>query len=96
MLRVTVVESSRSTETLRVEGRITGSSVEELRRACDVHTFAEEVRLCLELADVSFADAAGIVLLKELRSRGVGLMRTNPFMAEQLKEGASTGESRLT
>jgi len=45
--------------------------------------------LSLELADVSFADAAGILLLKELGNRGVGLKRANPFMAEQLKEGAS-------
>jgi hypothetical protein len=66
MLRTTVVESSRSAVTRRVEGRITGSSVEELRTVCDVHTF-----------------------LKELGSRGVGLLRANPFMAEQLKEGAS-------
>ena len=71
--------------TLRVEGRIAGSSVEELRRACDVHTFADEVQLYLELADVSFADAAGIVLLKELRRRGVCLMRASTFMTEQLK-----------
>jgi anti-anti-sigma regulatory factor len=92
MLRITVVESSRSAVTLRVEGRITGSSVEELRTACNVHTFADEVQLSLELADVSFVDAAGIVLLKELRSRGVVFMRTNPFMAEQLKEGASFDE----
>ena len=34
------------------------------------------------------ADGAGIVLLKELRSRGVGLIRANPFMAEQLKDRA--------
>ena len=89
MLRITVVESSRSAVTLRVEGRITGSSVEELRSACDVHTLASEVQLSLELADVSFADAAGILLLKELGSRGVCLTRANPFMAAQLKEGAS-------
>jgi hypothetical protein len=96
MLRVTVVESSSSAVTLRVEGRITGSFVEELRRACNAHTFAEEVQLSLELGDVSFADAAGILLLKELRSRGVGLMRTNPFMAEQLKDGAPSDEPRVT
>jgi anti-anti-sigma regulatory factor len=89
MLRITVVESSRSAVTLRVEGRITGSSVEELRAACDVHTLADEVQLSLQLADVSFADAAGILLLKELGRRGVGLMRANPFMVEQLKEGTS-------
>jgi hypothetical protein len=54
-----------------------------------VHTSADDIQLSLELADVSFADAAGIVLLKELGSRGVSLMHANPFMAEQLKEGAS-------
>jgi hypothetical protein len=48
--------------------------------------------LSLELADVSFADAVGILLLKELGSRGVGLIRANPFVAEQLKEGASFEE----
>ena len=90
MLRITVVESSESTVTLRVEGRITGSAVEELRTACEVHTSADEVQLSLELADVSFADAAGILLLKELGSRGVGLIRANPFMAKQLNEGASS------
>jgi anti-anti-sigma regulatory factor len=89
MLRITVVESSRSGVTLRVEGRITGAAVEELRTACEVHAFADEVQLSLELADVSFADATGILLIKELGNRGVHLVRTNPFVAEQLKEGAS-------
>jgi anti-anti-sigma regulatory factor len=89
MLRITIVESSRSAVTLRVEGRITGSSVEELHTACDVHASADEAHLSLELADVSFADAAGIMLLKELGSRGVSLRHANLFMAEQLKEGAS-------
>lgn len=41
---------------------------------------------------VSFADVAGIVLLKELRSRGVAVLRTNPFMAKQLKDGASSDD----
>jgi len=90
MLRITVVESSRSAVTLRVEGRITGSWVEELRRACDARDLSDEVHLSLELAEVSFADVAGIELLKELRSRGVSFVRTNPFMADQLKDGASS------
>ena len=88
MLRITVLESSKSAVSLRVEGRITGSWVEELRRACDARNFSDEVHLSLELAEVSFTDAAGIELLKELRSRGVSLVRTNPFMADQLKDGA--------
>ena len=89
MLRITVLESSKIAVTLRVEGRITGPWVEELRTACNLHTFSNEVQLSLKLADISFADATGIALLKELRNRGVGLIRATPFLAEQLKEGAS-------
>jgi hypothetical protein len=89
MLRITIVESSKIAVTLRIEGRITGLWVEELRTACKVHTFPDDVQLSLELADISFADAAGIALLRELRTRGVGLIRITPFLAEQLKEGAS-------
>ena len=67
MLRITVVESSSETVRLRVEGRVTGRWVEELRRTCEVHASSDGIRLTLDLADVSFVDAAGIELLKELR-----------------------------
>ncbi|HMH11997.1 MAG TPA: hypothetical protein VK578_02705 [Edaphobacter sp.] len=89
MLRITVVESSKLAVTLRVEGRITGAWVEELRTACNVHSSPDSVQLSLELADISYADAAGIELLKELRNRGVGLICTTPFLVEQLKDRTS-------
>jgi ABC-type transporter Mla MlaB component len=99
MLRITVVDLSESAVVLRVEGRITGSWVEELRRTCAAHAFAahafvghtfpDEVQLSLEVSDVSFADAAGIALLKELRSGGADLIRPTPFIAERLKDGPS-------
>jgi hypothetical protein len=99
MLRITVVDLSESAVVLRVEGRITGSWVEELRRTCAAHAFAahafvghtfpDEVQLSLELSDVSFVDAAGIALLKELRSGGADLIRPTPFIAERLKDGPS-------
>jgi anti-anti-sigma regulatory factor len=99
MLKITVVDLSESAVVLRIEGRITGSWVEELRRTCAAHAFAahafvghtfpDEVELSLELSDVSFADAAGIALLKELRSGGADLIRPTPFIAERLKDGPS-------
>ncbi len=89
MLRITVVESSKTAVALRVEGRITGLWVEELRTACNLHTFSDEVQLSLDLADISFADTTGIALLRELRNRGVGLIRTAPFLAELLNDGTS-------
>jgi hypothetical protein len=41
--------------------------------------------LTLDVADVSFADAAGIELLKELRMRSVTLLGPSSLVAEQLK-----------
>ena len=64
MLRITVVPSSAEEVRLRVEGRVIGGWVEELRRTCDVHALYDGIRLTLDLADVSFVDAAGIELLK--------------------------------
>lgn len=74
--------------TLRVEGRITGPWVEELRAACDAHVFGNDVQLSLDLADISFADTAGVALLKALRNRGVILTDATPFVVGQLKDGS--------
>jgi ABC-type transporter Mla MlaB component len=92
MLRITIVESSEIAVTLRAEGQITGPWVEELRTACDVHTSPRDVRLSLDLADISFTDNAGVALLRELRNRGIVLIHITPFLAEQLKDGLSHSE----
>lgn len=92
MLRITVVESSKVAVTLRAEGQITGPWVEELRTACNVHSSPRIARLSLELADISYADAAGIALLRELRNRGIALIHVTPYLAEELKDGVSRPE----
>ena len=93
MLRITVVESSAEGVRLRVEGRVFGGWVEELRRSCDVQALNDGIQLTLDLADVSFVDTAGIEFLKELRSRCVSLLSPSPFVAEQLKAVASCGDT---
>jgi hypothetical protein len=89
MLRITVVESSARAVTLRVEGRVAGPWVEELRTTCNLHTGPDPVQLCLELEDVSYVDAAGVACLKELREQGVGLFRVSPFLTELFKIDSS-------
>jgi anti-anti-sigma regulatory factor len=84
-MKITVVESSSNGVRLRVEGRLMGRWVEELRRTCDLHALNDGIRLTLDLADVSFVDAAGIELLKELRTRSVTLLSPSSLVAEQLK-----------
>lgn len=85
MVKITVVESSGKAVRLRVEGRLTGYGAEELRRACDLQGLSDGIPLILDLADVSFADAEGIELLRELRIRPVTLLSPSSFVAEQLK-----------
>jgi hypothetical protein len=93
MLRITVVESSARVVTLRVEGRIAGPWVEELRTACNVHTRPGPVQLNLELDDVSFVDAAGVACLEELREQGVGFFPVSPFLTELFKNDSGPDES---
>jgi anti-anti-sigma regulatory factor len=93
MLKITVVESSREAVRLRVEGRVTDRWVEELRRACDLHALGDGIRLTLDLADVSFVDAAGIELLKQMRIHRVTLISPSSFVAEQLKDAPSCDDA---
>jgi hypothetical protein len=93
MLRITVVESSARAVTLRVEGRIAGPWLEELRTTCKLDTSPDPVQLYLELEDVSFADAAGVAYLKELREQGVGFLQVSPFLTELFKNDSSPDES---
>ena len=95
MLRITVVESSCESARLRVEGRLAGQWVEELRKSCNLHALRDGIFLTLDLADVSYVDNAGIDLLKELRSRCVTLQSPSPFVAEQLKSVAPCGDTAI-
>jgi|HubBroStandDraft_1064217.scaffolds.fasta_scaffold815907_1 anti-anti-sigma regulatory factor len=84
MLRITVVDASCQSVRLRVEGRLTGRSVAELRQTCDLHFPGPGVPLMLDLADVSFADAEGIALLRSLMRDNVTLVNPSPFLAIQV------------
>lgn len=92
MLRATIVESSDNAVTLRVEGRMAGRWVEELRAACELQGINDGIRLILDLAEVSYVDAAGIEFLKELKGRCVTLLSPSPLVAEQLKSVESCGD----
>jgi len=88
MLRISIIESSGQVFTLRVEGQVKGCGVDELRRSCE-QVLGSGSRLCLDLADVSFADSCGVALLKNMSSRQVALLNLSPFVGEQLKGAAS-------
>jgi hypothetical protein len=81
MLRITEV----GTDTLRLEGRLTGPWVDELRRLSAGRTLG----LKLDLSGLTFADAAGAALLRDLAARGVTIRDSSRFLEQLLNEGGA-------
>jgi anti-anti-sigma regulatory factor len=84
MLRIsrTMIEP---TTVLKLEGQVRGQWVEELSRACAEALAGGHGNLALDLADVSFIDADGLELFRDLASRDVAFHNCSLFAAEQLK-----------
>jgi anti-anti-sigma regulatory factor len=80
---------SRAGNTFKVEGQVIGRWVNELRRVCEDALAGNDAigrRVVLDLDGLSFLDAAGIALFRELAARNVTFTNCSVFIAEQLKE----------
>jgi anti-anti-sigma regulatory factor len=84
MLKIDPAETWNGHTKIRLEGRLIGPWVEELRRACE-QVLATGARVALDLADVSFLDQSGVELIQSLRQRNVALLSCSAFIAEQLR-----------
>ena len=84
MLKISQNGKSNHTVTLKLEGRVVGPWVGELRQVCEL-ILSEDRKLKLDLVDVTFADANGVALLSQINSRGVTFTNCSPFVEEQLK-----------
>ena len=72
MLKIAIIETSGQAVTLRLEGRVIGPWVEELRRSCE-RALDRGGRLTLDLAHVSFIDRDGIALFRDLGDHRVAM-----------------------
>jgi hypothetical protein len=84
MLRIVALERAGTGATLRLEGRVIGPWVDELRRSCE-RVLATGGRLTLDLAEVAFVERDGVTLLKDLIGGGVVLASCPAFVREQLR-----------
>ena len=85
MLRISVIKSSGETVTLHLDGQVTGRWAKLLKRMCEVQ-LKKDVRITIELRNVSFADRDGIALLRNLTERQVKILNPLPFIAEQISK----------
>jgi hypothetical protein len=86
MLRISLIVEGVRGVIFRLEGRVVGPWVAELRKACE-KVLEEKRGLTLELSEVMFASREGVALLRELKAQGVVLSGCSPFLSQELKVG---------
>ena len=84
MLMISSPETTGQTVTLRLAGQLIGPWVEELRHASEKF-LGNGHRVFLDLTEVTYADPAGVALLRGLQARAITLTGCSLFVAEQLK-----------
>jgi RNA polymerase sigma-70 factor (ECF subfamily) len=87
MLRISMTEGPDKTVTLKLEGRVAGPWVDQLRESCE-RALDGGGRLSLDMTSVSFLDPAAVTLVRSLVERQVRVASCSPFVTEQLKGGA--------
>jgi hypothetical protein len=94
MLRIETHTANGRSDGFRLDGQIAGPWVDELRVACADAIRRGSVPLRLDLRGVTFIDAAGLALLRDL-SDLVVITHASLFAAEQLRTaGAWTHAGR--
>jgi anti-anti-sigma regulatory factor len=83
VLRITWLSQKGRGLTLKVEGLILGPWVDTLRAACTARGRRPR-RLRLDLAAVTYVDAAGVQLLRELMAEGAAIAACSSFVGELL------------
>jgi hypothetical protein len=85
MLRITVVEGTSGVSRIKLEGRLVGPWVDELRRV----TAALPGTLALDLSALTFADAGGTALIQGLRAAGAVFDSASPVVGPLLERDST-------
>lgn len=86
VLRITWMTRNGKCQTIRIEGRIADHWATELSRVTS-GALENSPQLVLEMSAVTFADRAGVALLKSLRRRGVQLVECSDFIRNLVNGG---------
>jgi ABC-type transporter Mla MlaB component len=84
VLKISWVTRRRRAPILKLEGELVGPWVELVRDACAPQALRAD-RAALDLSAVTFADAAGAALLRDLTQHGMAITASSRFIAELLQ-----------
>jgi hypothetical protein len=90
MLRLTRIAGDLPNPTVKLEGKLLGPWVDEVRQACAANT-GPVGRTCLDLSALTFVDAAGVELLRELMRQGIEIGACSNYVAQLLRASAENG-----
>jgi hypothetical protein len=83
VLKITEIARNDSGRTFKLEGKLLGPWVDEVRNVC-MQPLDRLEQVGLDLAAVTFVNAAGAELLRELIRQGIIITRCSAFVAEML------------
>jgi hypothetical protein len=92
MLRLTRIAGTHPTQIIKLEGKLLRPWVDEVRQACAADAGTTE-RTRLDLAALTFVDAAGEKLLRDLIDRGIEVVSCSSYVAELLRAKADEPEA---
>jgi anti-anti-sigma regulatory factor len=84
MLRISITRLADGEALLSLEGLVRGRFAEELRRTCEP-ILAQGHHLTLDLSQVTFIDAQGVAVLRDLEKGNVAFSNPSTFVSEVLK-----------
>jgi hypothetical protein len=84
MLRITEVSRTASTLTFKLEGKVLAPWLDELRSVCEQRP-NQPVQVCLDVGAVTFMDAEGAALMRELIQQGIAVTQCSAFIATLLQ-----------
>jgi len=87
MLRLSRIAGMHPAQTIKLEGKLLGPWVDEVRQVCAGGTDPAG-RISLDLSDLTFVDAAGEGLLLDLIARGIEVVACTSYVAELLRSRA--------
>jgi anti-anti-sigma regulatory factor len=92
MLRLTRTAETHPTQTIKLEGQLSGAWVEEVRKAFAAGPSSSS-GIGLDLSALTFVDTAGKRLLHDLIAEGFEVAALSGYVAELLRSG---GGARLS
>ena len=87
MLRLSRTGGAHPTQTIKLEGKLFRPWVDEVRKAC-VSGTDPACPTSLDLSALTFVDAAGAELLRELIGQGIEIVACSSYVAELLRANA--------